>query len=266
MSCARSHALQVHREPLEAVGQLDRDRVELDAAGLLEVGELGDLHPVHPHLPAEPPGPQAWGSPSCPRRTGRRGRAASIPIARKRAQVEVLDVVGRRLQDHLVLVVLLEPEGVLAVAAVVGPDRRLDVAGAPRLRAEHAQERGRVRGARADLGVVRLHDRAALLLPVGLEGAIIPWKVSAAIGASKLSGRAATAPSCAQCAQLEAAVVLVGALQHTQRVAGRAQSGTRLAQRPGRAAARSLPDSRLDRERARRTQAVSHTAPPAAGE
>src|SRR6185437_12581437 len=40
---------------------------------------------------------------------------------------------------------------------------------APGPGAEHAQERGRVRGARADLGVVGLHDRAALLLPVGLE-------------------------------------------------------------------------------------------------
>jgi hypothetical protein len=36
-------------------------------------------------------------------------------------QVDVLDVVGRGLEDDLVLVVVLEPVGVFAVAAVAGP-------------------------------------------------------------------------------------------------------------------------------------------------
>src|SRR6185437_416324 len=91
------------------------------------------------------------------------------PDRPQRAEIDVLDVRRARLQDHLVLVELLEPERVLAVAAVIGTDRRLDVGGAPRLWPEHAQERGWVRGAGADLGVVRLEDRAALGLPVGLE-------------------------------------------------------------------------------------------------
>src|SRR5262245_32752742 len=51
----RAHALEVHRDALEAVGQLGGDRPQVDAARLLEVGELGDLHAVHPDLPAEPP-------------------------------------------------------------------------------------------------------------------------------------------------------------------------------------------------------------------
>ena len=51
-------ALQVHREPLEAVGDLAHDRAAVEAADLLEVGELGDLHAVQPHLPAETPGAQ----------------------------------------------------------------------------------------------------------------------------------------------------------------------------------------------------------------
>src|SRR5690606_28041785 len=50
--------LQVHGDALETVGELHAHRRELDAARLLEVGELGDLHPVTPHLPAEPPGPE----------------------------------------------------------------------------------------------------------------------------------------------------------------------------------------------------------------
>ena len=45
-----------HRDPVEAVRDLRRDQIELEAAELLEVGELRDLHPVAPHLPAEPPG------------------------------------------------------------------------------------------------------------------------------------------------------------------------------------------------------------------
>jgi hypothetical protein len=47
--------LEVHREPLEPVGELDRDRRELESRDLLEVRVLGDLHPIEPHFPAEPP-------------------------------------------------------------------------------------------------------------------------------------------------------------------------------------------------------------------
>ncbi len=52
------HALQVHGDALEAVGDLAGDRVALQAADLLEVGELGDFHAVEPDLPAETPGAQ----------------------------------------------------------------------------------------------------------------------------------------------------------------------------------------------------------------
>jgi len=63
----------------------------------------------------------------------------------------------------------LEAVGVLAVAPVIGPDRRLDVGHVPRLGAEHAQEGGRVHRPRADLGVVGLGDEAAVRSPEGLE-------------------------------------------------------------------------------------------------
>ncbi len=49
-------ALQVHRQPLEAVGDLSHDRAAVESAHLLEVGELRHLHAVQPDLPAEPPG------------------------------------------------------------------------------------------------------------------------------------------------------------------------------------------------------------------
>jgi hypothetical protein len=47
--------LQVHRDPLEPVGQLAAYRFAVDAATLLEVGELADLEPIEPHLPTEAP-------------------------------------------------------------------------------------------------------------------------------------------------------------------------------------------------------------------
>ena len=86
---------------------------------------------------------------------------ASMPSAARRLQVELLRVAGLGLEDDLVLRVGLDPVGVLAVAAVVGADARLDVGDVPRLGAEHAQERRRVHGARADLRVVGLPDERA---------------------------------------------------------------------------------------------------------
>ncbi len=49
-------ALQEHRDALEAVGDLAGDRLQVDAAHLLEIGELRDLQAVEHHLPADAPG------------------------------------------------------------------------------------------------------------------------------------------------------------------------------------------------------------------
>ena len=84
-------------------------------------------------------------------------------------QVEVLEVRRRRLHDHLELVVVLQPVGVLAVAAVLGPARGLHVGRVPGLGAERAQGGGRVEGAGAHLHVVGLQDHAALLAPELLQ-------------------------------------------------------------------------------------------------
>jgi hypothetical protein len=50
------HSLEVHGKPLEAVGKLGGHRLEIDAAHLLEIGELRDFHAVQPDLPPEAPG------------------------------------------------------------------------------------------------------------------------------------------------------------------------------------------------------------------
>ncbi len=51
------HALDIHGQTLQPVGQLARDHIDLDAADALEIGELRHLHPVAPDLPAQAPGP-----------------------------------------------------------------------------------------------------------------------------------------------------------------------------------------------------------------
>ena len=162
------HALQVHGQALQPVGELDGDGVEVEAAQLLEVRELGGFHAVDPDLPALPPGAQ--------------GRALPVVLdeahvvlgqvdaqRHERLQVHVLDVGRRRLDDDLVLVVVTEAIRVLAVATVGGAHGRLDVGRAPRARVEAAQKGRRVERAGPDLRVIRLHDDAALLFPVGLQ-------------------------------------------------------------------------------------------------
>jgi hypothetical protein len=55
-------------------------------------------------------------------------------------------------------------------AGFLRPARRLHVGGAPRLRADRAQEGAGVEGAGADFHIVWLEQGAALLVPVGLQG------------------------------------------------------------------------------------------------
>src|SRR3990170_522972 len=161
-------AMHIHGEALQPIGELARDRVAIEAADLLEIGELGHLHTVQPYLPAEAP--------------SAKGRA--LPVVLDEAdvmlqgidadgdealEIEVLEVGGRRLQDHLELVVMLEPVRVLAVAAVLGAAARLHIGGAPRLGPKRAQGGGGMKGRSPHLHVVRLEDDAALIGPEALE-------------------------------------------------------------------------------------------------
>ena len=93
-----------------------------------------------------------------------------MPRALERGEVLLLDVRRGRLEDDLELLVLVEAVRVLAVAPVGGAPRGLHVADLPRPRAEHAEERLRVHGAGAHLGVPGLVDEAAPLRPEALEG------------------------------------------------------------------------------------------------
>ncbi len=161
-------AVDIHRQPLDAIGQLGRDRVAFDAADLLEIGELADLHAIDPDLPAEAPGAQGRAFPII------LDKADVVPggVDADRGEareIKLLAVCRGRLQDHLKLVMQLQPVRVVAIAAICRPARGLDISGAPGLGAERLQRRRRMKRARADLDIVGLEDHAALPRPIALQ-------------------------------------------------------------------------------------------------
>ena len=87
----------------------------------------------------------------------------------ERLQVKLLHVLRRRLQDHLQLVVLVKPVGILAIAAIGGPARRLHVGYLVGLWPKHTQKSFRRHGAGADIDVVGLLQDTSSLGPEGLE-------------------------------------------------------------------------------------------------
>ena len=160
--------LQVHREALEAVGDLAHDGPAVEPAHLLEVRELRDLHAVQPDFPAEAPGAERRRLPVVLDQADVVHERVDADRA-QRAEVQLDQVGRRRLDRHLVLVVVLQAERVVAVATVGRPARGLHVRGAPGLGPDRAQERGGVERARTDLHVVGLEDDAAPLGPIALQ-------------------------------------------------------------------------------------------------
>jgi hypothetical protein len=125
--------LQVHGEALDSVRDLTGDRIALDPANLLEVGELRDLHAVQPHFPPQAPGAQRLDSPIVLDETD----VVVLEVEAQgfeRAQVELENIPRRWLEHDLVLVVVLHPVGIVAVAAILRTARGLHVRGLPGLR------------------------------------------------------------------------------------------------------------------------------------
>ena len=161
-------ALGVHGDTLQTIGDLDRHRVDLDAAHLLEVRKLRDLHAVEPDLPAKTPGAERRALPVVLDKTNVMVVGVQTNGC-QRTQVKLLGVDRRRLDEHLELIVVLHAVGILAVAAVGRTAARLRIAGAPLGGTERAQRGRGVEGTGTDLGVIGLHNDAALLAPVLLE-------------------------------------------------------------------------------------------------
>ena len=85
------------------------------------------------------------------------------------AEILVLHIRRRGLQDHLELIVVLEPVGVGAVAPVGRPAGGLHIGRAPGFLAQAAQRRRGMEGPGAHLHVVGLQDDAAPRGPVRLQ-------------------------------------------------------------------------------------------------
>ena len=119
-------ALHIHRQPLEAVGQLAGDGGAFDAADLLKVGELRHFHAVAPAFPPQAPCAKGWALPVVldePHVV-----EGHIDADRgEQIEIKLLKVLRRGLQDHLILIIVLEPVRVLATASVLRPAGGLDV-------------------------------------------------------------------------------------------------------------------------------------------
>ena len=162
------HALHIHGQTLQPIGQLARDRRAFDARHLLEIGELADFHAIAPAFPAKAPGAQRGALPVVLDEADVMQGGVDANGG-ERAQIEVLQVGRGGLQDHLKLVIMLKPVGIFPIAPVLGAARGLHIGGLPRLGAERAQGGGGMEGACPHLHVIGLQNDAALLRPEALE-------------------------------------------------------------------------------------------------
>src|SRR5262249_28730910 len=117
-------ALQESAYAFEAVRQFHGDRIQVNAAALLEVGELCNFESVEKNLPADAPRTERWRFPVVLFK-------ANVVLFQiqtdcsEALQINILDVGGRRLQDYLKLRMLVEAIGILPIATVGGPTARL---------------------------------------------------------------------------------------------------------------------------------------------
>jgi hypothetical protein len=87
----------------------------------------------------------------------------------KAVQVDLLDIERRRLQDDLVLVIMLKPVGVLAIAAVRGPPAGFYIGDVPGVRPQGPQECRGVEGACTHFKVIGLCDKTPVTRPVIMQ-------------------------------------------------------------------------------------------------
>ena len=132
----------------------------------MKICELGDLEPVEQHLPSDAPRAQRRRLPVVLLEADVVFRQDDAQLL-EAPQIDLLDIVGRGLQDDLELEVLSEAERVFAVTSVSRPARGLDIGAAPRFGAQNAEERRRVHRTGPDRLVVGLLDQAPFRLPEG---------------------------------------------------------------------------------------------------
>ncbi|ABV16057.1 hypothetical protein CKO_05014 [Citrobacter koseri ATCC BAA-895] len=100
------YALNVHSQTFQAVGDLTGNRLTLQTANLLEVGELSHFHAVQPHFPTQTPGAQRRVFPVIFHETDIVDSRVH-PQLFQRTEIQLLDVIRRWLNHHLELIVVL---------------------------------------------------------------------------------------------------------------------------------------------------------------
>ena len=158
----------IHRQPLQPIGQLARNRAAVMPAHLLEIGELAHLHPVAPDFPAQTPGPQRGAFPVILHEPDVMQHRVQ-PDRAQTAQIQILQIGGRGFDDHLILIVMLQAVRVLAITPIRRAARRLHIGRSPGVRPQRAQRGCRVKGACPHLHVIRLQHGTALGAPIGLQ-------------------------------------------------------------------------------------------------
>jgi hypothetical protein len=162
------HLLQIHSNAFRPVCDFDRNRIQFYATDFLEVGELGNLHPIETHLPAQAPGAERGGLPVVL-------NEPDIVLLRvnpqlgQTLQIQGLNVVGRRFQYNLILIVVLHAIRVFTVPSIRRTPAWLGIGGPPGLWAKGPEKRGRVKGSCAHLKIIGLKNDAALLSPIVMQ-------------------------------------------------------------------------------------------------
>src|SRR5262249_6074869 len=91
------------------------------------------------------------------------------PQLRQTLHIQRLNVVRRRLQHDLILIVVLHAVRVLAISSICRTPAWLRIGGPPRLRTKAPEERGWMKGARPHFKIIGLVQDTALLGPVLMQ-------------------------------------------------------------------------------------------------
>jgi hypothetical protein len=92
------------------------------------------------------------------------------PEACQTREIKILNIVRRRLQHDLILIIMLQAIRVFAIATIGRTSAWLRIAGSPRLRPQRPQEGRRMEGAGAHFNVIGLMDDAAFVGPKTMKG------------------------------------------------------------------------------------------------
>ena len=161
--------LQIHRDAFSPVCDFAGNRIERNAADFLKIRKLGDLHAVETHFPPQTPGTER-------RRLPIVLHKPDVVFLRIDAQlleafqIEALNIVGRRFQHDLVLVVVLHAVGIFPVPAISWTAAGLRIRSTPGFRPEGTEERSGMECARAHFQIIGLVDDTPAVGPKTMQG------------------------------------------------------------------------------------------------